>query len=448
MPGTVAPPPHPGDATGESRATRARFGRAPAIVGALALTAGAAMTLSRWLDAPSGGRRPSAPGAPAAAPAATADAAACRDRVTRAELERSLSLGLHYLLAHQRADGTFVYEYDWRARTYAQEDNAVRQAGALWGLAVLRLEAERARFDPPPGLRGALLKGLSFHTANAGLTDSGAPRLRFPTYAAGDTFGSMGTAALLALALIDFLRAEPPSSPDAPPSTEALAGVIAFLVAGRDPAGLWYGRYDLATGRPYGDHSPYADGEALLALVKARKYLGRQDLAASVLTAAQAGHDANVVAARAAEADSPTTKGYYQWASMAYFELATSDDPKAARYGEWLLDLADWMIDVHRTLERRANTGYAYEGLVPAYAYALERGDAARAARYACVIHEGLGKLMGLQVGHPRATALGGGGDDPAALGGVQNEAAQPTLRIDVTQHQMHATSLALRHLF
>ena len=54
--------------------------------------------------------------------------------------------------------------------------------------------------------------------------------------------------------------------------------------------------------------------------------------------------------------DSNTTKGYYQWSSMVYFELATSGWGKVNKYGDWLIELADWMIDTHRTLKRSRNT--------------------------------------------------------------------------------------------
>ena len=132
---------------------------------------------------------------------------------------------------------------------------------------------------------------------------------------------------------------------------------------------------------------------------------------------------------------------------MAFYELATSKWSGDAPYGEWLLSLADWMLDVHRVLDRQRNTGYAYEGLVPAYAWAGKIGDARRVAKYSCAIHRGLQGLLAWQVGHPRASALGPS-DDPKAIGGVQNHESEPGLRIDVTQHQMHATMLALRHLF
>ena len=36
-------------------------------------------------------------------------------------------------------------------------------------------------------------------------------------------------------------------------------------------------------------------------------------------------------------------------------------------YGERLMELSDWMIDVHKTLRRTRNTAYAYEGIIHAY---------------------------------------------------------------------------------
>jgi UDP-N-acetylmuramoyl-tripeptide--D-alanyl-D-alanine ligase len=80
--------------------------------------------------------------------------------------------------------------------------------------------------------------------------------------------------------------------------------------------------------------------------------------------AAEAGFRLYVVAARQKDDDSNTTKGFYQWSSMAYFELATSGWSDVDKYGDWLIELADWMIDVHRTLTRERNTGYAYEGII------------------------------------------------------------------------------------
>jgi UDP-N-acetylmuramoyl-tripeptide--D-alanyl-D-alanine ligase len=143
------------------------------------------------------------------------------------------------------------------------------------------------------------------------------------------------------------------------------------------------------------------------------------------------------------------TKGYYQWSTMAFYELATSDFPDTRVYGDTVLRLADWMIDVHNVLTRTRNTGYAYEGIIHAYALAKQRGDSVRQAKYGCVIDLGLEHIMSWQVGGPvsnRYTASSP--DDAKAVGGIQNAAFEPALRIDVTQHQMHATMLARQYVY
>ena len=163
-----------------------------------------------------------------------------------------------------------------------------------------------------------------------------------------------------------------------------------------------------------------------------------------VLAEAEAGWSQNVVAARALDPDSDRTKGYYQWASMAWYELATSGWDGADSWGDRLLELADWMVNTHNVSKRSRNTAYAFEGLIPAWEIARQRGDTKRQAALNCVIHEGLAKLTSWQVGHPMAiTPLAKAAEDPLAVGGVQNHASEAPLRIDVVQHQMHAVIMA-----
>lgn len=149
-----------------------------------------------------------------------------------------------------------------------------------------------------------------------------------------------------------------------------LDGYLGFLLEARNDQLLWYSSYNLDDGGLSGTPSPYFDGEALLAMVKAAKHLGREHLKPAIIESALAGHRINIEQALAEDPDSATTKGYYQWSSMACFELATS--------------------------------------------------------------------------GWPNTEALH---DDPLARGGVQNHRCEPSLRIDVTQHQSHALILALRYV-
>ena len=175
--------------------------------------------------------------------------------------------------------------------------------------------------------------------------------------------------------------------------------------------------------------------------------MGRDDLRPRALASAQAGWQGHVVEARKVAADSNTTKGYYQWSTMSFFELATSGWPDTDPWTGRVLDLADWMVDVHQVLGRGRNTGYAFEGLIHAWQLADASGDSARATKLGRVIDRGMTKLISWQVGSPIANdCIGGAPSDPLALGGVQNHREEPALRIDVTQHQMHAVILARRY--
>jgi len=355
----------------------------------------------------------------------------CKKELSRAPIERSIELGTRFMLAHQKPAGNFDYEYDWKTGQYTDDDNEVRQAGAFWGLSLLY------QHRPTPELAAAIEKALAFVEQHSVQVASGARCVAYP----GKDSPGIGTIALIALTYIEYLSV----AGDLPPErrqlhTTRLGEYLKTLTAAIDQDGLWSGSYDPHTCVASGAPSPYSDGEALLALVKAARYAGHHELHPLILRTADAGHRLNVVQALEADADSDTTKGYYQWSSMAYYELATSGWPTTERYGEYLLALADWQIDVHKTLTRQRNTGYAYEGIIPAYDWARRRNDP-RAGKLACVIDLGLGRLLTWQVGGPLASSFTREvrAGDRLAVGGIQNEARAPALRIDVTQHQMHA---------
>ncbi len=361
----------------------------------------------------------------------------CERRLDRDVLSRSLALGTSFLLAHQKPAGNFDYEYDWREGTLSEDDNEVRQAGALWGISLLY--ADR----PSPALAEGVERGLKFFAAASRLA-KGARCVVYP----GSESGGMGTVALLALAHVEYLNANKELTAERRAELEEhLQQYLKMLLRGVHPSGLWFSRYNSKNCKPREEPSPYSDGEALLALVKAAKYQGKRELLPAIMTGAEAGKRLNIDQALAEDADSDTTKGYYQWSSMAFYELATSDFPDTRVYGDAVLRLADWVIDDHHILTRTRNTGYAFEGITHAYALAKQRGDA-RQAKYACVIDLGLERLISWQVGSPRPNRYTAAPADGKAVGGVQNAAFQPGLRIDVTQHQMHATLLALRLVY
>jgi hypothetical protein len=359
---------------------------------------------------------------------------------TRAALDVSISLGRDYLVNSQLPAGNFVYEYDLVGGRLNSPDSPVRQAGALWGVALLHLES------PSDKTRRAVVRGIQFFEHNSKTTPDG---LRYVTYPGRHT-GQTGVVSLTALALIEFLRAEPAFA-DRARYVRLLDSYLDFLHKSQlRPDGRMAACFQHRDGRGFGDPVGYYDGETLLAFVKAAKYLHRKELKPDIMRMAEAMYQSNIVRAREEEPDSDLTKSFYQWSSMAYHELFTSGWPRTKVYGKRTVELAHWMLDTHRVLARSRNTAYAFEGLASAYDCARILGDVQSMNKLRDAIRRGLGKLMTWQVGHPLANDFlrRHPTSDPLALGGVLNSAAHPLLRIDVGQHQTHAMILTRRLVY
>ena len=358
----------------------------------------------------------------------------------------SLDLGTQFLLNNQKPEGNFNYEYDWISKKMNEDDNQVRQAGALWGIALIYNDS------PDKKTLAAFKKGFEYFKNHSKETKDGRKWIVYPN----DAVGSTGTTALVSLSIIDFLRADEDASNKGisvefrKELEDDLEKYLDFLVSVRIENGLFYKSYSLESGEGFGSHSPYFDGESLLALVKAAKYLNKNDLIPAILQSAEAAYESYVVEALEKDPDSKDTKGFFQWGCMAYFELASSGWDDTKKYSDIVISLADWMIDVHRTLERTRNTAYAYEGIIHAYELARRKDDIYHTEKFAAVIDERMSKLTSWQVGGPiqnsylkaRPTF------DKLAIGGIMNHRKESPLRIDVTQHQMHAVILARKYVY
>jgi hypothetical protein len=357
--------------------------------------------------------------------------------LTREMLDHSLALGRQFLLTSQLPTGVFRYHVNFLTGEVAPEQSPVRQAGALWGLALIHQD------QPSPETREAVLRGLAFFAQHSQLTSEGRRFIRFP----GDDNGDSGSVALVALTLIDFLRAEPVDQH--PPLRRQLDEYLRFLASLERPDHRFYRQYLLSSGEGWGESSPYFDGEILLALVKAARHLQHEDLQSLILRAADASYAAYAREAIEQRRDDPATKGYFHWACMAFVELHASQWPDTERYAQRAIDMAHWMIDVHKTLDRPFNTAYAYEGIVSAYCLAQSVGDAASQEQFRRVIEAGLAKLSTWQVGSTHANAYLRRHSDYYApcTGGILSAQDNPWLRIDMTQHQMHAVILARRYV-
>jgi UDP-N-acetylmuramoyl-tripeptide--D-alanyl-D-alanine ligase len=121
-------------------------------------------------------------------------------------------------------------------------------------------------------------------------------------------------------------------------------------------------------------------------------------------------------------------------------------------YGDYVIVLAHWIIHTHEILWKNRNTGYAYEGIISAYQIAKERGHREAINDFEYTIDEGLYELGRWQVGGPLANKnnflVEHPTDEAIAVGGVMNAVNQSPLRIDTTQHQMHAVMMAMAEVY
>lgn len=358
-------------------------------------------------------------------------------RLSPGELDLAIGMNLEFLLNNQKDAGNFTYEYDFSLKRESQDDNSVRQAGALWGVTLMHRRTPSERSD------AAIRKGLAFFEGLSTVRE-GKRFIRYPD----EDEGRPGTVALVALALIDFARS--PTGND-PVFRQRLNEYLDFLVSLRIPNGLFHGSYRLDDGSGFDEPSPYSDGETLLAFAKAAKYLGLEKYKDIAVASAEAMHAEHVTAALKRHPDSNQTKGFYQWGSMAFYEMSTAGWANSETLNRRVIDMAHWMIDVHRVLDRGRNTAYAFEGIAHAWELARISGDQPAMAKFDSVIQRGLARLLSWQVGNASQNAyltFHGASRDPRARGGVMNGAADPVLRIDVTQHQAHATAAVRDFLY
>ena len=138
----------------------------------------------------------------------------------------------------------------------------------------------------------------------------------------GDSQGSTGTIALVSLALIEWLKSDESIENRAQYEAD-LSEYLSFLRSLRMENGQFSHVFNIKwfwSGNP----SPYFDGEALLALTKAAKYMNDSERIPDIMDSAEAMYTQNVTLALQKDKDSNTTKGFYQWGSMAFYEIFTA----------------------------------------------------------------------------------------------------------------------------
>ena len=320
-----------------------------------------------------------------------------QDKLNKPMLMESLQRGCDFMVANQKDAGNFNYQYDFVTKKMDEDDSPVRQAGALWGITLC--------FNHMPGnpmYRSTVERGIAFfrdHMVDGPV--EGSNMLKYPGYDESPS----GANALYGLALIDYIRTiEDQKLPgcndheycdDIQKVKENLAKTIKFLRYMQNDNLHFSKEYWFEDEEKSNESSPYYDGEILLCLIRAAKNMeGYFELLEIIMEAAPVlAKTYTLDAWRTDEHDSDQTKGFYQWASMAYTEYYFDALENFEDFGDLVLALAHWIIHTHGILDRNRNTGYAFEGILSAYRIAQARNNTDALSELSYVVHEGLYKL-------------------------------------------------------
>ena len=365
--------------------------------------------------------------------------------LTREILMQSLEAARAYYLNQQKTDGNFKYLLDLSDGKTSDDDNQVRQAGAIWGLSCLN----RDFFNEPT--RRALLLGFDFFIRNIKTLPTGETVIVYP----GEKNLNSGTVALFCLALTDFLAGQDKylDQNTKDKYRRILFTHLQFLRTMELDDGSWSRAYELSSGIRKPVPSSYYDGEALLAYCKAARLYNRKDLIRRINFALPRLIHRYTVQTWQPDGDQDLTKGFYQWGSMAFAEYVEAGwEPHAKLAADAAMALAWWQIDENQLESKKANVAYAVEGLAATWRIARMTKREAEEKRLKSVIDNIMGKLILCQYKGPfmqyNPYLMSLKNVVPEAYGGITAAQNSPFVRIDNVQHQVHATLLMLEYLY
>ncbi len=359
--------------------------------------------------------------------------------LTRTTLVASIEAARTYMLNHQKAEGNFIYSYNYVKRLVIPGDSPVRQAGAAWGLTML------CRRRPTLATRTAAVRALDFFFRNSRALSCGTVAPVYPLYDKVKT----NTVDILCLAIMDFIHSQQRYLTGAGRGLyEAWLNKYLDHIEGMELGnGSWSEFYMASSDERAPTSNPFVDGESLLAYCRAARELGRTDLVPKIEESAPKLIRKYLIDAWAELPDSELTKQFSQWGCQAFAEYVEAGWKDSDLVGDAALALAWWLIHEHKVAQLRANMSYCVEGLIAAYRVARKRGDAESMTALRKYIDFMLTKAITYQIGGPLQDwnpYFKGVKPDAASFGGIVWVPNGHVIRIDNIQHQLHAMLLAL----
>lgn len=269
--------------------------------------------------------------------------------LTNSELRAIVSLGSVWLINAQEENGHFRYEYAPYDDEYAEDDNIVRQAGALYEL------GEIARRDEEDTLKTAeaIERAMDYFEALTREDIYNDMIFSCITINSVSNRCKLGATSLALSGLLGYLE----QNPDRIPEYQARAeSYISYILAMKKPNAGFRNKYRIGESAQSEAESSFSNGEALLALVRYYQLNPHEDIKEAI--------DETFAYLR----DEPYDTALYLWIMAALKDMKVLWSGESETYATYTRAFTDWRIDsVLRFRNTNKNLCAYAEGIVSAY---------------------------------------------------------------------------------
>jgi hypothetical protein len=179
--------------------------------------------------------------------------------------EEIIKNGTGWLVASQEESGHFAYEYIPYEDQYREDDNIVRQAGALYALGEVVRRSQTQNKETNQAIENAVsyFESLSPEHEYDGKT------LRCITKNKNSKLCKLGATSLALIGILSYVEENPKKAAE---YEELIEGYKTFILQAKKEGTGFRDQYTVGSGFRGDTESPFSNGEALLALVRYYQY--------------------------------------------------------------------------------------------------------------------------------------------------------------------------------
>lgn len=185
--------------------------------------------------------------------------------LTETELRSLITEGVHYLVQAQEGNGHFAYEYEPYADTYRNDDNIVRQAGALYALG----EVVRLSNTADPVLNEAIESAIEYFDNLSEADTVSSISFRCIVDGTKSSRCKLGATSLALSGILSYVSRYPEKQAV---YAALIDDYIAYILVSKKEDGGFRSVHNIGTKSRIASESPFANGEVLLALVRSYQY--------------------------------------------------------------------------------------------------------------------------------------------------------------------------------